>query len=340
MEYVVIRPPIKSVTHPETILAHYVVTRTRIREVINAYYDGKFIVKDEYPPLGVFKVIVGKRKARTFIEAAQLARYKNYEYENSKTEVEEWIPKDNISHVVRCARVCYALKTGRDDGQLYVATNGQFLFERPSICTVLYEYEVSREHFAEIEIGHKLMRYTFNVITQVSTSRELNRVSPNNIAEQSTRYCNYSRGRFEGECAICQPHWFDCMQEEVAYYKYDYEGYCHYIKNDDREWHPYDNSQVVLYKYKQPMLQRYLLDNYKSCKSYLAQIADGMEPQDARGELPLDLATEVVYTYSASEWRHIIDLRYFGKTGAPHPNAKIIAGMIKDKLEEHGYDFG
>lgn len=67
MEYVVIRPPIKSVTHPETILAHYVVTRTRIREVINAYYDGK-------------------RKARTFIEAAQLARYKNYEYENSKTE--------------------------------------------------------------------------------------------------------------------------------------------------------------------------------------------------------------------------------------------------------------
>lgn len=86
MEYVVIRPPVKSVTHPETILAHYVVTRTRIREVINAYYDSKFIVKDEYPPLGVFKVIVGKRKARIFIEAAQLARYKNYEYENSKTK--------------------------------------------------------------------------------------------------------------------------------------------------------------------------------------------------------------------------------------------------------------
>ena len=50
-------------------------------------------------------------------------------------------------------------------------------------------------------------------------------------------------------------------------------------------------------------------------------------------------STEVVYTYSAREWRHIIDLRYFGKTGVPHPNAKIIAGMIKDKLEEHGYDF-
>lgn len=30
----------------------------------------------------------------------------------------------------------------------------------------------------------------------------------------------------------------------------------------------YDNSQIVLYKYKQPMVQRYLLDNYESCKSY------------------------------------------------------------------------
>lgn len=306
-----------------------------------------------------------------------------------RPKVEEWIPKDNISHVARCARVCYALKTGRNDellcndlkesnhlsmfrhdsyyyimskfiaaakhimdnfkkcpyiefevykDKLYVATNGQFLIDHPATATILNEYKIDREYFAETEIGHGLMRYTFNIITQISTSRELNRVSPNNIAEQSTRYCNYSRGRFEGECAICQPHWFDCMQEEVAYYKFE-DGKCHYIKVDNGEWHPYDNTAVVLRKYKQPMLQRYLLDNDSSCRAYLAQIADGMEPQDARGELPLDLATEVVYTYSVNEWRHILDLRYFGKTGAPHPNAKIIAGMIKDKLEEHGYDF-
>lgn len=306
-----------------------------------------------------------------------------------RPKVELWIPENNISHVARCARVCYAAKTGRDDKLLYddliksnhismlrhdsyyyimskftsackyivenftecpyiefesykdkfyVATNGQFILDHPNTANILQEYEVNRKHFVETEIGHKLMRYTFNVITQVSTSRELNRVSPNNIAEQSTRYCNYSRGRFEGECAICQPHWFDFMQEEVAYYKFE-DGKCHYIKVDDGEWHPYDNTAVVLRKYKQPMLQRYLLDNDSSCRAYLAQIADGMEPQDARGELPFDLATEVVYTYSVKEWRHILDLRYYGKTGKPHPNAKIIAGMIKDELDELGYDF-
>lgn len=37
-----------------------------------------------------------------------------------------------------------------------------------------------------------MMRYTFCVDTQISTSRELNRVSPNNIAEMSTRYIGFS----------------------------------------------------------------------------------------------------------------------------------------------------
>lgn len=44
-----------------------------------------------------------------------------------------------------------------------------------------------------------MMRYTFCVDTQISTSRELNRVSPNSIAEKSTRYV-YEDG------TICRPH--------------------------------------------------------------------------------------------------------------------------------------
>lgn len=50
-------------------------------------------------------------------------------------------------------------------------------------------------------------------------------------------------------------------------------------------------------------------------------------------------ATKCIYTYSINEWRAILDLRYYGTTGAPHPNAKIIAGMIRQELIELGYDF-
>ena len=64
-----------------------------------------------------------------------------------------------------------------------------------------------------------------------------------------------------------------------------------------------------------------------------------MLPQDARGILPIDTATVCAYTYTISEWRNIIDLRYYGTTGAPHPNAKIIAGMIREKLIDAGHEF-
>lgn len=79
---------------------------------------------------------------------------------------------------------------------------------------------------------------------------------------------------------------------------------------------------------------------YASEETYKVLINDYyLHRQDARGVLPLDTATRCIYTYSIREWRHIIDLRYYGTTGTPHPNARLIAGMIKNNLMELGYDF-
>ncbi|UVY47927.1 MAG: Thymidylate synthase complementing protein [Bacteriophage sp.] len=84
----------------------------------------------------------------------------------------------------------------------------------------------------------------------------------------------------------------------------------------------------------------YILGMYASEETYKALINDyHLHRQDARGVLPLDTATRCVYTYSINEWRHILDLRYYGTTGKPHPNAKLIAGMIRNNLMELGYDF-
>ena len=65
---------------------------------------------------------------------------------------------------------------------------------------------------------------------------------------------------------------------------------------------------------------------------YMLCLKLGFLPQDARGVLPLDAATKVVYTYSAYEWKHILDLRYFETTGKAHPNAKLIAKEIYNEL--------
>lgn len=184
---------------------------------------------------------------------------------------------------------------------LYVIMNGQSYleFKRNNIAENLkIDSHIIKDLPNEL---NEYKRFTFKVTTQISTSRELNRVSPNNIAERSTRYCNYSKDKFDNQICICKPYYYDNLEiaDQLAFINRmsEYEG------------------------------------------NYLNRISRGWKPEDAREFLPLCTATEVVYTYNIKEWRHIIDLRYYGTTGKPHPNAKIIAGMIRDQLIYLGYKF-
>lgn len=266
----------------------------------------------------------------------------------------ELLKEDNFySHVANCARVCYAsnnnsnvsdeqfcknvliannhlsmfrhstiyCKYDRNDwnrytvdtfhlaqninvidlGDLYVIMNGQSYleFKRNNVAENLkIDSHIIKDLPNEL---NEYKRFTFKVITQISTSRELNRVSPNNIAERSTRYCNYSKDKFDNQICICKPYYYDNLEiaDQLAFINRmsEYEG------------------------------------------NYLNRISRGWKPEDAREFLPLCTATEVVYTYNVREWRRIIDLRYYGTTGKPHPNAKIIAGMIRDQLIYLGYKF-
>lgn len=281
-------------------------------------------------------------------------------------KVELWQQGDDSkAHVARCARVCYGRETGNDEATIkrlindghwsmfrhgtyymiandsdktletiiinyantigfsyhyekhvyYITVNGNWVLDHKTPFDYISKYIVPIEDFCNTEIGFHMMRYTFCVDTQISTSRELNRVSPNNIAEKSTRYV-YEDG------SICRPHWlngYDIFKDIAS----------HYIVYKDRELDADINHKVLTY------IQS--CDN--SFTNYKYLVESGLHRQDARGVLPLDTATRCVYTYSLKEWRAIIDLRYYGTTGKPHPNAKIIAGMIRDNLMELGYDF-
>lgn len=281
-------------------------------------------------------------------------------------KVELWQQGDDAkAHVARCARVCYGRETGNDEATIkrlindehwsmfrhgtyyiiandsdktletiiinyantigfsyhyekhvyYITVNGNWVLDHKTQFGYLSKYIVPIEDFRNTEIGFNMMRYTFCVDTQISTSRELNRVSPNSIAEKSTRYV-YEDG------SICRPHWlngYDIFKDIAS----------HYIVYKDREPDTDINHKVLTY------IQS--CDN--SFTNYKYLVESGLHRQDARGVLPLDTATRCIYTYSINEWRHIIDLRYYGITGKPHPNARLIAGMIRNNLMELGYDF-
>lgn len=200
------------------------------------------------------------------------------------------------------------------NNKLYIVTNGNFILDLKEqqevnahaqvLLTYINYYRVSEDTFFNNEIGYNMMRYTFCIITQISTSRELNRVSPNNIAEQSTRYV-YENGN------ICRPHWIS-SEEAEAFNKDNNvdldEAINIYLKGCERDFEEY----------------HMLVDKYK------------INRQDARGKLPIDTATKCIYTYSINEWKHIIKLR---SDSTAHPNAQIISNMIKKELESLGYEF-
>lgn len=90
----------------------------------------------------------------------------------------------------------------------YITVNGNWVLDHKTQFGYLSKYIVTIEDFCNTEIGFHMMRYTFCVDTQISTSRELNRVSPNSIAEKSTRYV-YEDG------SICRPHWVSKEEAEL-----------------------------------------------------------------------------------------------------------------------------
>lgn len=190
----------------------------------------------------------------------------------------------------------------------YITVNGNWALDHKTPFNYLSKYIVSVENFSNTEIGFHMMRYTFCVDTQISTSRELNRVSPNSIAEKSTRYV-YEDG------SICRPHWM--TDEEVDYL------------NNEPIFEEWCNS------HKKASIYRDSCNN--SFNKYKLLVDIGMHRQDARGVLPLDTATRCAYTYSVDEWFEIIRKRVYNTTGKSHPNATIICKLIEQELNELGY---
>ena len=309
-----------------------------------------------------------------------------------KPSVEYLKETDRISHIAKCARVCFGKETGDDnrtfdnlykakhysmfrhssvyaiiDGcnsldfldefmdcpyidytmdsnhRVYIATNMNFTIDMSifnndipryaNLIKLIKNNQVSSEEFANTEIGFGMMRYTFIVNTSIAVSRELNRVSPNAIAERSTRYCAAN--------AICEPYWFSIN------FNYDYDVKLNktdlFYKDADADDNEFVEECEITARLRDGRgitdVHDYFSGIISSFMFYNELIDKGMLKEEARDLLPLATYTRCVYTYSIKEWRRIIDNRYFNKTGRAHPDARNIVGKIKATLEDLGYEF-
>ena len=133
--------------------------------------------------------------------------------------------------------------------------------------------------------AHK--HFTFHFICDRGVTHEIVRHRPASYAQESTRYCNYSKDKFGGEITCIKPAFYD-------------------------EW---DGESKLYFEQS--------LNKAEDC--YLRMLERGRSPQEARAVLPNALKTEIVMTANCVEFDHFFNLRSKGTTGAPHPDMKVVA---------------
>ena len=201
------------------------------------------------------------------------------------------------------------------DKYVYVTTNLRVIYENNWLNDLEY---IDRPTF-----HHK--RVTVSFTTNIGVSREFNRHRVNSIAEESTRYCNYSN-KNDGQLKIGLPAWL-LDDENIIYIEYQIDdniySYCnHIIEGYDTDWCDIDYYLFAL------CCAEYCYNNL---------IRKGWKPQQAREVLPLSTKSQLIHTAFIDDWKHFFALRADGVSGTPHPNAKLLAEPLKQEFIKRGY---
>lgn len=154
-----------------------------------------------------------------------------------------------------------------------------------------------------IDNGHEAMlehsSLSVRFICSRGVSHEIVRHRLFSFAQESTRYCNYSKGKFGGECTFIVPPDQD------------------WGVNVDEDWEV-DNARRLWY------------DALLAAEDdYMCLLKEGWTPQQARDVLPNALKTEIVVTGNYREWRHFFKLRCDEKA---HPHIRLLAQETLEHL--------
>lgn len=125
---------------------------------------------------------------------------------------------------------------------------------------------LKRGHLSVIE--HQSVSVRF--ICDRGVSHEIVRHRLASYTQESTRYCNYTKGKFGSEITVIEP--------------------CFWSQDDE--------------KYK---VWKQAIEQIESAYNKLIEL--GATPQEARSILPNSLKTEIVVTMNLREWRHFFTMR-------------------------------
>lgn len=149
-------------------------------------------------------------------------------------------------------------------------------------------------------------------------SQSLTRHRKFSFAQESTRYCNYSKDKFGKEITYIIPSWVKDFDDYVDRYGLPCKGVV--IRP------PVEDSYLM-------SLYTFFYSLYYAEESYMRLLDLGRTPQEARQVLPNALKTEIIMTGFADDWKYFLDVRTTNTYGVPHPDMMELALMIKSKIQ-------
>lgn len=207
----------------------------------------------------------------------------------------------------------YSALADSDEG-MYVTTNLRVLVENGWLYDLKYLCEPTEYHERRI---------TVHFVCDRGVSHEFVRHRVMSFAQESTRYCNYSKNKFGNELTFIIPEWCPEIREDSN------KGCSMYDKLYLQHLQSAEDTYFALLKQ---------WDERVPDKRYKSGFRNNpWVPQQARAVLPNSLKTELVVTGFVSDWNHFFDLRARGTTGAPHPQAKELAEPLMEEFITRKY---
>ena len=239
--------------------------------------------------------------------------YLYYKVDKPSTMVKEIIDfyKNNQYSKVECVNSYSDTYLERGMGRVYDIESEYFITTNLRVCLENNRQEYLTKALCEPTEYHE-KRYTVKFLCDRGILAEFTRHRKFSFMAESTRYCNYSKGKFNGELTFIKPCWTNIPEGDY--------GDIFNPKEPDITLTPNEYAFIDILR--------------ESEKYYIGLTNNGWKAEQARNILPLCLKTELYMCGFAEDWEKFFELRTASNA---HPQARELAIPLKEEFIKKGY---
>ena len=240
--------------------------------------------------------------------------YLYYKVDKLSTMVKEIIDfyKNNQYSKVKCIKHYSNTYSECGMGRLYdIEYSEYFITTNLRVCLENNRQEYLTNALCEPTEYHE-KRYTVKFLCDRGILAEFTRHRKFSFMAESTRYCNYSKGKFNSELTFIKPCWTNIPEGNY--------GDIFNPKEPDITLAPNEYAFIDILR--------------ESEKYYIGLTNNGWKAEQARNVLPLSLKTELYMCGFTDDWEQFFKLRTASNA---HPQARELAIPLKEEFIKKGY---